>query len=102
MAEKDVTEKILESYNDVFSDIVNDYRINLFEIAYLSNEQVNLFTSDFRIVADYFVQKRENGDYIPNTWEIRHVLELGRMDDVRRISEDRDYRHKLMKELMIG
>ena len=23
MAEKDVTEKILESYNDVFSDIVN-------------------------------------------------------------------------------
>lgn len=55
MAEKDVTEKILESYNDVFSDIVNDYRINLFEIAYLSNEQVNLFKSDFRIVADYFV-----------------------------------------------
>ncbi|HBA97934.1 MAG TPA: transposase, partial [Lachnospiraceae bacterium] len=35
---------------------VNDYKINLFEIAYLTEKQVSLFKSDFRIVADYFVQ----------------------------------------------
>ncbi len=35
---------------------VNDYRMNLYEIAYLSDEQVQMFTGDFKIVADYFVQ----------------------------------------------
>ena len=52
---------------------VNDYRINLFEIAFLSPEQVNLFQSDFRIVADYFVQLRTNRDYKPSNIVIRHV-----------------------------
>lgn len=35
---------------------VNDYKVHLFEIAYLQEEQVELFQSDFKIVADYFVQ----------------------------------------------
>lgn len=54
---------------------VNDYKINLFEIAYLSDEQVKMFKSDFRFVADYFVQMRKNNDYIPSTEEILHVEE---------------------------
>ena len=58
-----------------FAPYINDYKINLFEIAYLSPEQVDLFQSDFRIVADYFVQKQKNGDYIPGSREIRHVQE---------------------------
>ena len=58
-----------------FEEFVNDYKINLFEIAYLTRAQVNLFQSDFRIVADYFVQMRENGDYIPDSHEIKHVQE---------------------------
>lgn len=58
-----------------FDRFVNDYKINLFEIAYLTREQVERFQSDFRIVADYFVQKREKGDYIPDSQEIRHVQE---------------------------
>ena len=41
-----------------FRPFVNDYKVNLFEIAFLSREQVNLFQSDFRIVADYCVQRR--------------------------------------------
>ncbi len=52
---------------------VNDYRVNLFEIAYLSEEQVAMFQSDFKIVADYFVQKRNNHTYTPPKTEIRHV-----------------------------
>lgn len=36
----------------------NDYRIHVFEIAFLSNEQVRMFRSDFGIIADYFVKKR--------------------------------------------
>ena len=52
---------------------VQDYRMNLFEIAYLSEEQVKLFQSDFKIVADYFVPKRKNKEYRPSNMTIRHV-----------------------------
>lgn len=38
-----------------FEPYVNDYKINLFQIAYLTREQVELFQSDFKVVADYFV-----------------------------------------------
>lgn len=58
-----------------FEPYVNDYRINLFEIAYLTQEQVALFQSDFRIVADYFVQKREKGDYTPEPYDFKHIQE---------------------------
>ncbi len=37
----------------------NDYKVNLFEIAYLTDEQVAMFQSDFKIVADFFVQLRK-------------------------------------------
>lgn len=55
---------------------VNDYRMNLYEIAYLSDEQVQMFTSDFKIVADYFVQMRKNKNYIASEVTIKHVHEL--------------------------
>ena len=159
---------------------VNDYKLNLFEIAYLSKEEVKQFKSDFRAVADYFVQMRENGEYKPEEQELKHVeetlqllsvmtgdnrfeeiykeenregrvtsmsealdrieqrgwqqgwqdgrqqgwrdgqqdgqqkgenaialliqklLEMGRMDDIKKAAENRDYRHRLMKELSIS
>ena len=52
---------------------MQDYRINVFEIAYLTPEQVKLFQSDFRIVADYFVQKRLNHEYKPSPQKMKHV-----------------------------
>ena len=52
------------------------FRINLFEIAFLSEEKVKLFKSDFRIVADYFVQMQKNGDYVPDPTEMKHVQEV--------------------------
>lgn len=52
---------------------VNDYKIHIIEVAYLTEEQVKLFRSDFRIIADYFVQKRKNKKYIPSRRTIRHV-----------------------------
>ena len=39
----------------------------------MSPEQVKSFRSDFRIVADYFVQKRINSDYVPPKDELVHV-----------------------------
>ncbi len=55
---------------------VSDYKTNIFEIAWLSKEQVELFKSDFKIVADYFVQMRTNKDYKPSQQIIKHVNEV--------------------------
>ncbi len=55
---------------------VNDYKINVYEIAYLTEEQVNMFTSDFKMVADYFVQMRKNKNYQPSKETIKHVDEV--------------------------
>ena len=61
------------SVPEELKEYINDYKINVFNIAYLSEEQVNMFTSDFKIVADYFVQKRKDGKYKPSSDVIRHV-----------------------------
>ena len=61
------------SMQEELKEYINDYKINVFNIAYLSEEQVNMFTSDFKIVADYFVQKRKDGKYKPSSDVIRHV-----------------------------
>ena len=41
----------------------------------MDKEEVDLFQSDFRAVADYFVQKQENGDYEPKPQDLKHVQE---------------------------
>ena len=52
---------------------VNDYRVNVFEVPRLTAEQVGQFKSDFRIVADYFVQIGRDEDYVPPRQTIEHV-----------------------------
>ena len=52
---------------------VNDYKINLIDVPRLTGEQVEKFTSDFQIIADYFVQLNENKDYVPKDKIIRHT-----------------------------
>lgn len=55
---------------------VNDFKINLFEIAYLDREKIDLFKSDFKILADYLYQMRVNRDYVPDKTVIDHVEEF--------------------------
>lgn len=62
--------------SDNIRPFVNDYKVNLFEIAFLKPEQVQMFKSDFREVADYFVQKRTNKNYRPSKRTITHVDEF--------------------------
>ena len=71
--------KTLFEVLDIDEDIkpyVNDFKINLFEIAYLDREKIDLFKSDFRILADYLYQMRVNRDYIADETTIEHVEEL--------------------------
>lgn len=67
------------SIPEALKPYVSDYHINIFEIAYLTEEQLQLFQSDFRIIADYFVQIRRNKNYIPSPEIIRHVDALLQM-----------------------
>ena len=78
MAEKDIVEKILEDYPEVFADIVN-VQINVFSIAWMSEGEISRFQSDFRVVADFFRQKRIGSDYIPINVEIKHIDEVLKM-----------------------
>ena len=55
---------------------ITDYRVNLFDIPRLSPETVKQFKSDFRVVADYFVNAYRNPDYEPDPAVITHVDEF--------------------------
>ena len=50
--------------SDELKPFVNDYKINLIDVPRLTGEQVEKFTSDFQIIADYFVQLNENKGYV--------------------------------------
>ena len=49
---------------------VNDYQMHVFEVAWLTEEQISHFRSDFKVVANFFVQKRKNKVSSNNTkWD---------------------------------
>ena len=58
----------------------NDYKLNLFEIPWLPDEQAKMFTSDFRYVADYFgylrKHKGSDAEYEPPEGTVDHVIEI--------------------------
>ena len=56
---------------------VNDYRIHVFEVAWLSEEQIANMVSDFKIVAQFFRDKRLGTNIIASdTTKIKHVDEV--------------------------
>ena len=56
---------------------VSNYHISVFDISFLTEEQLGYFKSDFAVVADYFVHRRDNPDYRPtNPPAFEHVDEL--------------------------
>ena len=59
--------------SDELKPFVNDYKINLIDVPRLTGEQVEKFTSDFQIIADYFVQLSKNNDYVPKNKTIKHA-----------------------------
>lgn len=73
---KTIHETLGRNLDECLKPYVHDYPINLFEIAWLTDDQIAGFKSDFRIVADYFVQMRKNRSYIPSKIQFRHVREV--------------------------
>ena len=62
--------------DDEIKGFVSNYNINVVDVAYLSRETIDKFKSDFKIVADYFVQVRETREYVPMNKEVKHIWEL--------------------------
>ena len=78
-------------------DYINDYKMQVFEVAWLTEEQISHFRSDFKVVANFFVQKRKNRDYIPDDpTEIRHVDEVLKLLQV--MTGDRRYEEIFRKK----
>lgn len=50
--------------------------MNVFEIVYLTEEQIEMFQSDFGIIEDYFVKRRKGYKTIENYKQIKHVDEM--------------------------
>mgnify|MGYP002617024867 CR=1 FL=1 len=76
---------------------VNDYSMQVFEIAWLTEEEISRFHSDFKVVANFFVQKRKNKNYIPDDpTEIRHIDEVLKL--LRVMTGDERYQAIFQKE----
>ena len=60
---------------DELKGYVSDYTVRVFSIAYLPQKTVDKFTSDFGVVAEYFVQKRTQPNYRPSPRKLKHVRE---------------------------
>lgn len=65
-----------EDYNELISN-VPEYEPKIIDVAFLSKEVRERFTSDFKIVADFFAEKRE-GSYNPYNHNevIKHPLDM--------------------------
>lgn len=76
---------------------VNDYQMHVFEVAWLTEEQISHFHSDFRIVANFFANKRKNKDYIPDDpTEIKYVDEVLKLLQV--MTGDKRYKEIFSKK----
>lgn len=58
---------------------VNDYKINVFNIAFLSPKTISMFKSDFKIVAEYFRTRRLNQKYKGSKEKLKHANETLKM-----------------------
>ena len=58
---------------------VNDYKINVFNIAFLSPKTISMFKSDFKIIAGYFRTKRLNQKYKGSKEKLKHANETLKM-----------------------
>lgn len=75
------TAKSLHEMLDIpneFGKYVQDYQIQVFDVAYLDDEIIDSFTSDFKVVARFFKNKRLGNDIYDETKIIhdQEILEL--------------------------
>lgn len=81
---------------DKVHPFVNNYKINVVDVAFLPRKTINKFKSDFKIIADYFVQVHETGNYVPMNDEVRHIWEL--LVLMKTLTDDNRFEDEYYKE----
>lgn len=76
-------------YPAEWSEYIPDYRIKVIDVAYLSKDTRNKLNSDFKIVADFFAERRSNKKYRPSDEEIKH--EMAVLNMIRVFTGDKRY-----------
>ena len=61
---------------EILKEYIQDYKVHVFDIPRLTSEQVQMFRSDFKIVADYFTKVYNIDEYVPDDAVIIHVDEF--------------------------
>ena len=66
-----------DDITNVMKEYISDYKINVFDIGDMSLEAIEVFKSDFKLIAEHFVRLRNNDqDYEPDNRSIQHVDEF--------------------------
>lgn len=82
--------KELLSIPEGMEEYINDYKIIVVNVAWLTDNQIEMFQSDFKVVAKFFCAKRKDKDYIPKDRQtIKHVDEVLKLLSV--MTGDRRY-----------
>ncbi|MCR5724460.1 MAG: Rpn family recombination-promoting nuclease/putative transposase [Treponema sp.] len=74
------------SYDERLSRFISDYKINVFELAWLTDEEINRFKGDFKIVLEYLRAKRTGKIENWDRQKLEHTHEI--LDLLRVISND--------------
>ena len=64
---------------DFLKPLINDYKVNVIDVAFLDRSKVDSFKSDFWYVADYFWQIRNNGYYSASEKEMKYAFQIMQM-----------------------
>ena len=79
------------SASNKLAPFVNDYKLNIFELAWLPDEQIALFRSDFREVLEYLRARRLHIRYEGSERQLRHIEEI--LDMFRILSGDDSFKN---------
>ena len=79
------------SIGEELAPFVNDYKLNIFELAWLPDEQVARFKSDFREVVEYLRARRLHIRYEGSERHLRHIEEI--LDMFRVLSGDDSFKN---------
>lgn len=84
--------KIIARVPESLKPCFGAHKANMIPVSFLDDETVQMFQSDFRIIADFLVQKRMKKYYIPDNREIKHVDEV--LELLQEITGDDGYHVK--------
>lgn len=71
------------------AEYVQDYKIHVFDIAYLEDDVINSFTSDFKEIARFFKKKRLGENPLSGETELKHPYAI--MEFLSVFTQDKSY-----------